>query len=40
MSLTTLTDLFLQTATYGLPNCMLHKVGGTYQPVSTAELVE
>jgi long-chain acyl-CoA synthetase len=40
MSLTTLTDLFLQTATYGLPNCMLHKVGGTYQPVSTAELVD
>lgn len=40
MPLTTLTELFLQAATNGMPDCMLHKVGGSYQPVSTAELVE
>jgi len=40
MPVTTLTELFLKAATYGLPNCLLHKVGGTYQPVSTAELVD
>ncbi len=40
MAVTTLTELFLQIATYGKPDCMLHKVGGSYQPVSTAELVD
>jgi long-chain acyl-CoA synthetase len=40
MAVTTLTELFLQAATYGKPDCMLHKVGGSYQPVSTAELVD
>jgi long-chain acyl-CoA synthetase len=40
MAVTTLTELFLKIATYGKPDCMLHKVGGSYQPVSTAELVD
>jgi long-chain acyl-CoA synthetase len=40
MAVTTLTELFLKAATYGMPNCMLQKVGGSYQPVSTAELVD
>jgi long-chain acyl-CoA synthetase len=40
MAVTTLTELFLKAATYGRPDCMLHKVGGSYQPVSTAELVD
>ncbi|HVR07331.1 MAG TPA: long-chain fatty acid--CoA ligase [Thermoanaerobaculia bacterium] len=40
MAVTTLTELFLTIATYGRSDCMLHKVGGSYQPVSTAELVD
>ena len=40
MSIKTLAELFLQAAGYGKPDCLLHKVGGTYQPVSTAELVD
>jgi long-chain acyl-CoA synthetase len=40
MSVTTLTELFLKAATYGMPDCLLSKVGGSYQPVSTAELVD
>jgi len=40
MAIETLTDLFLQAATYGKADCMLHKVGGSYQPVATAELVD
>jgi long-chain acyl-CoA synthetase len=40
MAVTTLTELFLKIATYGKADCMLHKVGGSYQPVSTAELVD
>lgn len=40
MSIETLAELFLKAAAYGKPDCMLHKVGGTYQPVSTAELVD
>ncbi len=40
MPVTTLTELFLKAATYGMPDCMLAKVGGSYQPVSTAELVD
>jgi long-chain acyl-CoA synthetase len=40
MAVTTLTELLLKIATYGKPDCMLHKVGGSYQPVSTAELVD
>src|ERR1700728_2264433 len=38
MSVTTLAELFLKAATYGRPDCLLHKVGGRYQPMSTAEL--
>ena len=40
MAVTTLTELFLEVATYGRPDCLLHKVGGSYQPLSTAELVD
>jgi long-chain acyl-CoA synthetase len=40
MSVTTLTELFLKAAGYSKPDCLLHKVAGTYQPVSTAELVD
>ncbi len=40
MAVTTLTELFLKAAAYGKPDCMLQKVGGSYQPVSTAELVD
>jgi long-chain acyl-CoA synthetase len=40
MPVTTLTELFLKAATYGRTDCMLHKVGGSYQPISTAELVD
>jgi long-chain acyl-CoA synthetase len=40
MSVTTLAELFLKAATYGMPDCLLHKVGGHYQPMSTAELVD
>jgi long-chain acyl-CoA synthetase len=40
MSVTTLSELFLKAASYGKPECLLSKVGGTYQPVSTAELVD
>ncbi|HLX08554.1 MAG TPA: long-chain fatty acid--CoA ligase [Thermoanaerobaculia bacterium] len=40
MAVTTLTELFLTAAAYGKPDCMLQKVGGSYQPVSTAELVD
>ncbi|HEX7186554.1 MAG TPA: long-chain fatty acid--CoA ligase [Thermoanaerobaculia bacterium] len=39
MSVTTLSELFLKAAGYNKPDCLLYKVGGTYQPVSTAELV-
>ncbi|HEX2224669.1 MAG TPA: long-chain fatty acid--CoA ligase [Thermoanaerobaculia bacterium] len=40
MSVTTLSELFLKAASFNKPDCLLHKVGGTYQPVSTAELVD
>jgi long-chain acyl-CoA synthetase len=40
MSVTTLSELFLKAAGYNKPDCLLYKVGGTYQPVSTAELVD
>ena len=40
MSVTTLSELFLKAAGYNKPECLLYKVGGTYQPVSTAELVD
>jgi long-chain acyl-CoA synthetase len=40
MSITTLAELFLRVAGQSKPDCLLHKVGGTFQPVSTAELVD
>jgi long-chain acyl-CoA synthetase len=40
MSVTTLTELFLKAASYNKPDCLLSKVGGSYQPMSTAELVD
>jgi len=39
-SVATLTELFLKAASYNKPDCLLSKVGGTYQPISTAELVD
>jgi long-chain acyl-CoA synthetase len=40
MSVTTLSELFLKAAGHNKPDHLLYKVGGTYQPVSTAELVD
>jgi long-chain acyl-CoA synthetase len=40
MPLTTLSDLFFEVAGYGKSACLLHKVGGSYQPISSAELVD
>jgi long-chain acyl-CoA synthetase len=40
MAVTTLTELFLVAAEHSLPECVLHRVGGTYQAVSTADLVD
>jgi long-chain acyl-CoA synthetase len=40
LSVSTLSELFLKAASYNKPDCLLYKVGGTYQPVSTAELVD
>ncbi len=40
MSVTTLSELFLKAASYNKPDCLLTKVGGTFQPISTAELVD
>ena len=37
---TTLSELFLKAASYNKPDCLQSKVGGTYQPISTAELVD
>jgi long-chain acyl-CoA synthetase len=39
-SVATIPELFLQAASYNKPACLLSKVGGTYQPTSTAELVD
>src|SRR6202035_2817340 len=38
MAIRTLAELFLNLAEHSKPDCLLHKVGGSYQPVSTAEL--
>ena len=40
LSVNTLSELFLKAASYSKPDCLLHKVAGTWQPVSTAELVD
>ncbi|HEX9944941.1 MAG TPA: long-chain fatty acid--CoA ligase [Thermoanaerobaculia bacterium] len=39
-TVTTLSELFLKAASYNKPDLFLSKVGGTYQPMSTAELVD
>ncbi|HEX6903451.1 MAG TPA: long-chain fatty acid--CoA ligase [Thermoanaerobaculia bacterium] len=39
-TVSTLSELFLKAASYNKPDCLLTKIGGTYQPVSTAELVD
>ncbi|HYH44223.1 MAG TPA: long-chain fatty acid--CoA ligase, partial [Thermoanaerobaculia bacterium] len=40
MSIRTLAELFLRVAERNKPDCLQHKVGGAFQPVSTAELVD
>ncbi|HEY0556589.1 MAG TPA: long-chain fatty acid--CoA ligase [Thermoanaerobaculia bacterium] len=40
ISVSTLTELFLKAASYNKPDCLMSKVGGSYQPISTAELVD
>ena len=40
LSVATLSELFLKAASYNKPDCLLSKVGGKYQPTSTAELVD
>lgn len=40
MAVTTLAELFLHAAGHRKPDALLHKVGGTFQPISTVELVD
>ncbi len=40
MSIQTLTELFLVAVGHDKPDCLLHKVDGRYQPVSSAELAD
>jgi len=40
MSISTLTELFFKAASHNKPDCLLHKMGGAYHPISTAELVD
>ena len=40
MSIQTLSELFLVVAGRQKPDCLLHKSGGRFQPVSSAELVD
>jgi long-chain acyl-CoA synthetase len=40
MPVQTLSELFLKVAGHPKSDCLLYKVGGSYQPVSTAELVD
>ncbi len=40
MAVTTLAELFLHVAGHRKPDALLHKVGSTFQPVSTAEMVD
>lgn len=40
MSVQTLSELFLVAAGHDIPDCLMHKVEGSWQPVSTDELVE
>ncbi|MEP7013772.1 MAG: long-chain fatty acid--CoA ligase [Acidobacteriota bacterium] len=38
MSIRTLSELFLHAISLGKPDCLMHKVEGTYRPISSAEL--
>ncbi|HUF79180.1 MAG TPA: long-chain fatty acid--CoA ligase [Thermoanaerobaculia bacterium] len=40
MAVTTLAELFLHAAGHRKPDALLHKAGGRFQPISTAELVD
>jgi long-chain acyl-CoA synthetase len=40
MSVQTLSELFLVAAGHDMPNCLLHKVSGSYQPMPTSEVVD
>jgi long-chain acyl-CoA synthetase len=40
MAVSTLTELFFVAAGYDKPDCLLHKVGGEWKPISTRELVD
>ncbi len=40
MSIQTLNELFLKAASHEMPDRLLHKVGGSFQPISTSELVD
>ncbi len=40
MSIKTLSELFLVVAGRQKADCLLHKSGGQYQPISSAELVD
>ena len=40
MSIKTLSELFLVVAGRQQADCLLHKSGGQYQPISSAELVD
>jgi len=40
MAVTTLAELFLHTAGHQKPDALLGKVGGRFQPISTAEMVD
>jgi len=39
MSIQTLSELFLEATKHNKPDCLIHKVGGRFVPVSTAEFV-
>lgn len=40
MAVTTLAELFLHAAGHRKPDALLHKVGGRFEPISSAELVD
>ena len=40
MTIRTLSELFQAAVRHDKPDCLLHKVAGRYQPISTRELAE
>ncbi|HVT59799.1 MAG TPA: long-chain fatty acid--CoA ligase [Thermoanaerobaculia bacterium] len=40
MPVTTLTELFFAAAAHAKPDCLLARVGGSYQPIATVELID